>query len=280
MPSASDGSFGVGFGYDPNGGSDPPPEAMRFGSLRGWPALVVALRAIQRASLVIELFPVPGKGAAETAELFTDAIRRLEYAIRIGTIPAIHQIGLLTRIENFLQRVENRRRIEGAGALVTAIRTLLIVIPTNPPPSQPQQYMSITNAVALAIDLVLRSAIAPIGFGLREGIDQDVALLEALTKQPEWDALYPIDPDVCGPLFTTPHRAPKSEPLRFESGFGGMAVEIEVPDDASEEQIAGQVADYLSRLNRLHRAIGGHGLRVVPPIEVTQTSPTVAGVCS
>jgi hypothetical protein len=67
--------------------------------------------------------------------------------------------------------------------------------------------------------------------------------------------------------------------LDENQGNDQLVIEVEVPDDASDDQITNVVAQLADRLDDVHRAYGGGGLKVadleatgelVVPVEVGQ----------
>jgi hypothetical protein len=85
-----------------------------------------------------------------------------------------------------------------------------------------------------------------------------------------WTHESPVDPNLFGRLW--PASGTASLPVKTHShdGLGGLVVEFEVPDGVSDEQAAKLMEGYLLRLNQLHRALGGQGLRISPPSEVLE----------
>lgn len=105
----------------------------------------------------------------------------------------------------------------------------------------------------------------------------DFELLQSLALIAEWSDESPVDPDLLGPLW--PQGAPEGWPETpsCEDDIGGLQVEFEVPDGTSDEEALRLMDGYLSRLNTLHRAIGGKGLRISPPIEVMEPAGVTVG---
>ncbi len=63
------------------------------------------------------------------------------------------------------------------------------------------------------------------------------------------------------------------------SGGGGeLVLKIDVPDDATDEEVVTAVTELVSRLDDLHRAYGGGGLQI-DSLEATGEVPVPEGVC-
>ena len=108
-------------------------------------------------------------------------------------------------------------------------------------------------------------------------IHRDIELLTQFAKQGHWTNATPVDPDLLGPLW--PAGKPEGWPdeVAHADDISGVEITFDVPDGLSEEESLRLVGDYLSRLNALHRALGGHGIRLSPPIEVTSSAPAEVG---
>ena len=109
---------------------------------------------------------------------------------------------------------------------------------------------------------------------------RDFGLLLAFASANRWSDTTPVDPDLLGPLWPT--GAPNDWPVArtLEGETGGLLIEFEVPDNMSDEQAYRLIEGYLGRLNGLHRVVGGKGLRISPPIEVTQPARAPVGAAS
>lgn len=131
------------------------------------------------------------------------------------------------------------------------------------------------NAGAAAADAAYAAAGAARAYSFAlAAIRPDFELLKSLAAFEGWTPESPVDPDLLGPLW--PQGVPEGWPdtLSCEDDVSGLQVEFEVPDGTSDEEALRLMDGYLSRLNALHRAIGGKGLRISPPIEVMEPAGT------
>jgi hypothetical protein len=97
----------------------------------------------------------------------------------------------------------------------------------------------------------------------------------------------PIDPSVSGPLgllwpgeappwFTYPTMS-QEERARIEpAGDAELVVEIDVPEDATDEDVLALVGELVLHADDVHRSLGGHGLKV-ERLEVHQDAGAPVG---
>jgi hypothetical protein len=113
-----------------------------------------------------------------------------------------------------------------------------------------------------------------------EAMWRDVDLLRVLTIREQWSRWSLVDPDVLGPLWPNGLPADWPQPVEQADGIGGFTINFEVPDDVSDAEAFERINEYVKRLNSLHRAMGGKGLRIAPPAEVLEPVRICAGVGS
>jgi hypothetical protein len=108
----------------------------------------------------------------------------------------------------------------------------------------------------------------------------DVDLLLAMAASSHWTDETRVDPDLCGSLwpFGRPDGWPV-EPARDDDA-AGIKLVLDFPDTMSDAQIAEEVKRRVNRLDDLHRALGGKGLRLIRPIEMTEPAGVRQGVGS
>ncbi|MFM9957150.1 MAG: hypothetical protein ACKVZJ_03675 [Phycisphaerales bacterium] len=112
----------------------------------------------------------------------------------------------------------------------------------------------------------------------------DYDLLFAIAKAEGWTDDSPADPDLCGPLWPFgkpegwPEDAPDSEERK--SAIGGIEVTIEIPDGMSDDDTEAYVDRLVDGLDDYHRALGGHGLFVLPPVDVRKRAGVTQGAGS
>ena len=108
----------------------------------------------------------------------------------------------------------------------------------------------------------------------------DLGRLLALAKIENWTNDTPVDPDSLGPLW------PEGPPANWltvsdsDDYVKGLALVIEVPDNASDAEIEEKTATLVGRLDTLYRALGGPGLVVIPPTDANVPANVMTGVGS
>lgn len=108
----------------------------------------------------------------------------------------------------------------------------------------------------------------------------DLDLLTELAKMNAWTDDSPVDPDLCGPIW--PFGKPKGWPEQTEDAkaIGGLKVTIELSDEVSDDEAERLITEYVDRLDDLHRALGGKGLRLIRPVDSLQPATVAQGVGS
>lgn len=108
---------------------------------------------------------------------------------------------------------------------------------------------------------------------------RDYDLLVAAAEREGWDDNTPVPPEFFGPLW--PDGEPEGWPEEGKetpSGDAAIELTIEVPDDASPEDIERIVRELTDRVDDVHRAEGGRGV-VIDAIEVSLSVGTPEGAC-
>lgn len=90
---------------------------------------------------------------------------------------------------------------------------------------------------------------------------RDLTLLADASQAENWGADTPVSPGFFGPLwpFGVPEGWPATEP---PSGDVELVVELDVPDGVSNAEVVKQVGKLADLTDDLHRAYGGHGLKI------------------
>jgi|GEM_PF-4882758 len=114
-----------------------------------------------------------------------------------------------------------------------------------------------------------------VSHGISTAFNWDIALACAVGRAENWAPNGLVKPALFGPVW--PLGSPS--PLYPEPNDKGaeLQLEIEVPADASDEQIAQMVTDTVMAMDDLHRAYGGHGLEV-RELEIQNGIPCLEGV--
>lgn len=149
---------------------------------------------------------------------------------------------------------------------------------------------SAAYALAISADTAAASAYKAATYAALVGVSRaeeavasaswrDYIILLALTKEHAWTNHSPVDPDLLGALWPAgqPEGWPDDRYVR-EDAVGGLSITFTVPDDVSDDEAFRMMEDYVQRMNELHRAMGGKGLRISPPAEVKQAIGVKQGV--
>jgi multidrug efflux pump subunit AcrA (membrane-fusion protein) len=105
-----------------------------------------------------------------------------------------------------------------------------------------------------------------------EAIAHDFELLRARVADGTLKEDTPVPPSFFGPLW------PEGSPP-WSSEQDEIVLEIDVPDTATEEEVLAGIEEVVDAADRLHRAEGGHGLKV-EALEVTEEAGVPAEVLS
>ncbi|MCC6228011.1 MAG: hypothetical protein IT432_02160 [Phycisphaerales bacterium] len=97
----------------------------------------------------------------------------------------------------------------------------------------------------------------------------DYDLLCSLSRHGEWKDETPVDPDLCGAMSAVGAPDVWSMGKVWSDRIGGLAVTFEVPNGVDDEEAIAKIDEFMSTANDMHRAVGGHGLRLVPAIDET-----------
>jgi len=91
-----------------------------------------------------------------------------------------------------------------------------------------------------------------------------------------WTHDTPVPPEFFGPLWEGPDR-PDWAPPESEAGDEGIELTIDVPDDATDEEVLAAVRELAVAADDMYRAYGGSGLQVAD-VEITDevTAPVEA----
>jgi hypothetical protein len=94
-----------------------------------------------------------------------------------------------------------------------------------------------------------------------EALVRDLSLLDAALQAENWNDQTLVSRSFFGPLwpFGVPEGWPATEP---PSGAVELVVELDVPDGVSNEEVIKQVGKLANLTDDLHRAYGGHGLKI------------------
>lgn len=108
----------------------------------------------------------------------------------------------------------------------------------------------------------LRAATAVnVGDWMKDAIWRDFDFLVRAAREGEWDDSTPVPPEFFGPLW--PKGEPPGWPVKEASSADReLVVEIDVPADASDEDVIRTVCELADEADTLHRAYGGRGLQV------------------
>jgi hypothetical protein len=107
---------------------------------------------------------------------------------------------------------------------------------------------------------------------------RDFLLLRELAALDGWTNDTLVDADICGPLWTKgPYRTLHLTGPDDINQLGGLTVSIELPDDATDEQLEAAALRVADNLDSMHRALGGSGLQLVRPAEVEETALVATG---
>jgi hypothetical protein len=107
---------------------------------------------------------------------------------------------------------------------------------------------------------------------------RDFELLLVASELEKWTDETPVPQEFFGPLW--PDGEPPGWPVTEEGSENDQLVlQVEVPDDASDDEVIGKVKELVDQADSLQRAYGGHGLKIdsleaygeaLVPVEVTQ----------
>lgn len=101
----------------------------------------------------------------------------------------------------------------------------------------------------------------------------DFETLVRLARDNNWTNDTPVPQNVFGPMWPSgvPDWWPIKEPQ--SSSDDGIVLEIEIPEDMDDADIAAHITMLVEDANRLHRALGGHGLKI-DKLDVAAGIPT------
>ena len=106
----------------------------------------------------------------------------------------------------------------------------------------------------------------------------DFDLLTVAAEKHAWDDDTPVPPELFGPIW--PEGIPDGWPVDAQDSEGAQLVfELEVPDNASDEEVINMVAELADRADSVHRAHGGQGL-CVKEVDIFGDVPVHAEVTS
>jgi hypothetical protein len=108
----------------------------------------------------------------------------------------------------------------------------------------------------------------------------DYDLLLELAKRLHWTDASPVDVGLLGPLWPVGMEPEWAKVPKKPDDPAGFTIEFEFPDDVDDDKAEQLILEYFKHLNEFNRAIGGSGLRISPPIEVSQPCRTGSGVLS
>lgn len=101
----------------------------------------------------------------------------------------------------------------------------------------------------------------------------DYRLLLASAKKEGWNDNTPVAPEFFGPMW--PNGAPEDWPEQEETSESYvLEMEFDLPDNTPEDEVEKHLTEIVLRINRLHRAYGGHGL-IISNIEDVEKSAQV-----
>jgi len=130
-------------------------------------------------------------------------------------------------------------------------------------------------AAAYAADAAGKSA-ADATNAANAAMRRDYALLNEAAKREGWSDETPVPPEFFGPLWA--EGVPEGWPVEEEgSAQRELEFEIDVPEDASDEDVCRFAIDLADRADSLHRAYGGRGLKV-KSVEVLDEAHVREGV--
>jgi hypothetical protein len=92
------------------------------------------------------------------------------------------------------------------------------------------------------------------------GMWRDFEMIRLAAEREGWMDDHPVPPEFFGPLW--PEGEPPGWPAETPVPEDALILHIEIPDGVSEEELLEMVRQTVDRVDDLHRAYGGHGLRI------------------
>jgi hypothetical protein len=241
-----------------------------FRRLPHWAKLVIAIRCARRGQSVIRL----NQQDASATELATieSAFSFCERAARLGD-----RSSNAFRQANHLAGEAARIMERSEGRLATRLLASAAVYATDAALGAGEDRFSLSLEAAVKVwdsrDFV--GMMTPATWStFREAAGKDAILLTHLATELNWTDDSPVDAIVLGSLWSPGQDPALVMTLPKDTDIAGLEVTYTVPDGMSDEDAIRLINKHLAAMSDMHRALGGKGLRVIPPTDVQEPAKT------
>jgi hypothetical protein len=166
---------------------------------------------------------------------------------------------------------------EAGDAAHHAVNSVVLLLMGHNAPGDRNANVSLHKAIAQALSAAEQSTDPSFHRLLWNAIEWDIGLALSLGTAEAWGQDTLVPPSVFGKLW--PGEVP---PLAFGdlvNENGELKLRLEVPDDATDDEVAAFVSDAAAAMDELHRAYGGRGLEL-KDIQIFNQVPCTEGVTS
>lgn len=226
----------------------PDPSPWNLTHIPRWARVAYAARSVRRISVLVQ-----GDMAEEFGTRFKMAVEAMEHFARVGSIrPDLEQF------ETFLRELRNQgvhSKATASGFSLAAVQILPILGKIFRDPDDLSPFDDLQRQLTRAAERHSK-AFARIEFKAREF---DLLLLGKMAVTEDWDDDTSIPPSFFGSIWPF---GPPAEFHERDSRGAEISIELSVPEGMTDSDVLELVKRTVLQADGLHRAYGGHGLRV------------------